>query len=90
LPDVPPMSDFVPGDETGSWFEIGTPKHMPDSVVSRFNIAVHTRLSDPRIKASLAGGAAAAPRSPTEFASFIPSERERFAKVLRRANIKAG
>ncbi|MBA3518572.1 MAG: tripartite tricarboxylate transporter substrate binding protein [Rhizobiales bacterium] len=91
LPNVPAMNDFVPGYEAGSWFGIGAPKNTPDSVISRLNEEVNAGLGDPKIKARLAElGATAIPQSPTDFGSFIASETERFAKVIRTAKITAG
>jgi len=91
LPNVPAMNGFVPGYEAGSWFGIGAPKNTPDSVISRLNEEVNAGLGDPKIKARLAElGATAIPQSPTDFGSFIASETERFAKVIRTAKITAG
>lgn len=91
LPDVPPMSDFVPGYEAGSWFGLGAPKKTPDRIIRRLNDAVNAGLGDLRIKARLAElGGTATPRSPSEFASFLATEADRFALVIRAAKITAG
>jgi tripartite-type tricarboxylate transporter receptor subunit TctC len=91
LPDVPVMSDFVPGYEAGSWFGIGAPKSTPDSVISWLNAEVNAGLSDPKIKARLAElGATVTPLSSAEFGLFVASETERFATVIRKAGISAG
>jgi tripartite-type tricarboxylate transporter receptor subunit TctC len=91
LPNVPTMSDFVPGYEAGSWFGIGAPKNTPDSIIKRLNNAVNAGLGDFKIKARLAElGGTAAPQSPSGFASFLDKETERFALVIRAAKITAG
>ncbi len=90
LPNVPSMSDFVPGYEAGSWFGIGAPKDTPHGIIRRLNDAVNAGLSDLNIRARLAdlGGTATA-QSPTDFASFIAEETERFAELIRIAAITA-
>ena len=91
LPNVPTMSDFVPGYEAGSWFGIGAPKKTPDNIVRRLNEAVNAGLGDLKIKVRLAelGGTATA-KSPRDFAKFLAKETERFALVIRTAKITAG
>lgn len=90
LINVPPMSDFVPGYEAGSWFGLGAPKHTPDNIIKRLNDAVNAGLRDLKIKARLAeiGGTATA-QSPSDFATFLTKETERFALVIRTAKITA-
>jgi tripartite-type tricarboxylate transporter receptor subunit TctC len=91
LPNVPAMSDFVPGYEAGSWYGIGAPRNTPDSVIDRINAEVNAGLSDPKIKARLAElGATAIPGTSAEFGRFIASETERFMRVIRAARITPG
>jgi tripartite-type tricarboxylate transporter receptor subunit TctC len=91
LPNVPPMSEFVPGYEAGSWFGLVAPKSTPDSIIKRLNNAVNAGLGDFKIKARLAElGATSTPQSPSDFASFLGKETERFAVVIRAAKITAG
>jgi tripartite-type tricarboxylate transporter receptor subunit TctC len=91
LPNVPAMSEFIPGYEAGSWYGIGAPKNTPDHVIRTLNREINAGLSDPKIKARLADlGATAIPQSPADFGSFIASETERFATVIRTARITGG
>lgn len=90
LPNVPAMSEFVPGYEAGSWFGLGAPTNTPSEIVDRLNGEVNAALADPTIKARLAEmGATSIPGSPADFAAFIARETEKYAKVIRAANIKA-
>ena len=90
MPNVPPLSDFVPGYEAGSWFGIGAPKNTPAGIIRRLNDAVNAGLGDLKIRARLAElGGTATPQSPSEFGSFISKETERFADVIRTAKITA-
>jgi len=90
LPNVPSMSDYVPGYEAGSWFGIGAPKETPHGIIRRLNDAVNAGLSDLNIRARLAAlGGTVTVQSATDFASFIAEETERFAELIRIAAITA-
>ena len=72
-----------------SWFGIGAPRNTPADVINRLNKEVNAGLADPTIKARLAD-ADATPfiTMPAEFGKFIAAETEKWAKVIRAANIK--
>jgi tripartite-type tricarboxylate transporter receptor subunit TctC len=91
LPDIPTVNESVPGYEVSSWFGIGAPRNTPADVVDMLNKEINAGLADPKIKARLAD-ADAAPfiARPAEFGKFIAAETEKWAKVIRAANIKAG
>ena len=89
LPDVPPVSDSVPGFEASTWQGIGAPKGTPAEIIDRLNKEINAALADPQIKAHLADiGSIPAPMSPAEFESMIAAETEKWGKVVRTANIK--
>jgi tripartite-type tricarboxylate transporter receptor subunit TctC len=89
LPDVPVLSDSVPGYESSQWYGIGAPNYTPPEVIEKLNSAIDAGLTDPRIKAVLADqGGAALPGSPAEFAKLIVRETEKWAKVVKAAKIK--
>src|SRR5262249_55964286 len=90
LPDVPTVDEFVPGYEASAWFGIGAPKVTPAEIVEKLNKGINAGLTDPKIKAQLAdlGGDVLA-LSPTDFGKLIADETEKWAKVIRAANIKA-
>ncbi len=88
LPDVPPMSNFVPGYEAGSWYGVGAPRNTPTSIIDILNTEINAGLADAKIKAQLAElEGTAMPGSAADFAAFIASETEKYAKVIRTANI---
>jgi tripartite-type tricarboxylate transporter receptor subunit TctC len=90
LPDIPILSDFVPGFEASVWQGIGVPKSTPPEIVAKLNKEINAALSDPRMRAQLAGlGSTELVLSPAEFATLIAEETEKWARVLRGANIKA-
>ena len=88
LPDVPPLGDFVPGYETSTWYGIGAPKRTPTQIIERLNKEINAGLADPGMTARLAAlGSSAFPISPAEFGKFIADETEKWAKVIKFANI---
>jgi len=90
LPDVPAVGEFLPGYEASGWYGIGAPKGTPDEIVEVLNREINAALADPKVKAALADlGLAPKPASPSEFGAFIAAETEKWAKVIRSANIKA-
>jgi tripartite-type tricarboxylate transporter receptor subunit TctC len=89
LPDVPPLGDSVPGYEMSAWYGIGAPKRTPAEIIDRLNREINAGLRDPGMTARLAAlGSSAFPVSPTEFSKFVADETEKWAKVIRTANIK--
>jgi tripartite-type tricarboxylate transporter receptor subunit TctC len=89
LPDIPPLADFLPGYEASGWFGIGAPRNTPAEIVERLNKEINAGLADPKIKARYAElGATALAGSPADFGKFIADETEKWAKVIRAANIK--
>jgi len=89
LPDVPTVGEFVPGYEASTWSGVGAPKATPAEIVDKLNKEVNTALADPKMKARLAdlGGTVLA-LSPADFGKLIADETEKWAKVVRDANIK--
>jgi len=90
LPDIPTVGEFVAGYEASAWFGVGAPKSTPAEIVDKLNKEVNAALDDPKMKARLADlGGVALPQSPAEFGKLIADETEKWAKVIRAANIKA-
>ena len=89
LPDVPTVSEFVPGFEAGDWLGIGAPRNTPAEIIDRLNKEITAALADAKIKARFAdlGGTPLA-LTPSEFGKLIADETEKWAKVIRAANIK--
>jgi tripartite-type tricarboxylate transporter receptor subunit TctC len=90
LSDVPTVGEFVPGYEASSWLGFGAPENTPAAVVERLNKEINLAISDSAIKARLVdlGGLVLPPSSPAEFGKFLTSDTEKWARVLRTANIK--
>jgi tripartite-type tricarboxylate transporter receptor subunit TctC len=90
LPDVPTVSEFVPGYEASGWFGVGAPKSTPTEIIDKLNNEVNAALADPKMKARLADvGGSALSGSPADFGKLIADETEKWAKVIKFAGIKA-
>jgi tripartite-type tricarboxylate transporter receptor subunit TctC len=90
LPDIPSVSEFVPGYETSSWFGIAAPRATPAEIIEILNRETNAGLADPTIKARLADmGCMLLSGSSAEFGRLIADETEKWGKVIRAAGIKA-
>ena len=89
LPDIPTVGDFVPGYEVSQWYGVGAPKGTPAEIIDKLNKEINTGLADPKIKARLEDlGGIPMPMMPDEFGKMIAEDTEKWAKVIRAANIK--
>jgi tripartite-type tricarboxylate transporter receptor subunit TctC len=90
LPDIPTVGDFVPGYEASGWQGIVAPKNTPAEIIERLNKEINAALADSKMKARIADlGGIPLPMTPGEFGKLIADETEKWAKVIRAANIKA-
>jgi tripartite-type tricarboxylate transporter receptor subunit TctC len=89
LPDIPTVSDFVPGYEASAWYGIGAPRNTPAEIVDKLNKEINAALSDLKIKTRLADlGGTVLSGSAADFGKLIADETEKWGKVIRAANIK--
>ncbi len=90
LPDLPTVGEFLPGFEASVFYGIGAPKNTPPEIVERLNKEINAGLMDPDLKARLTDlGGAELPGSSADFGKLIVDETEKWAKVIKFANIKA-
>ena len=91
LPDIPTLGEFVPGYEAIGWQGIGAPKNTPTDIIDKLNKDINACIADPKLKARFAdlGNTPLAGGSPADFGKFIADETEKWAKVIKFANIKA-
>jgi tripartite-type tricarboxylate transporter receptor subunit TctC len=89
LPDLPTMNSIVTGYDATTWFGIGAPKDMPSEIVDKLNKEINVALANPKINAQLADlGGTSLTLSTAEFGKLIADDTEKWAKVIRAANIK--
>jgi tripartite-type tricarboxylate transporter receptor subunit TctC len=88
LPDVPAMSESLPGYEFSAWYALGAPKGTPPDAIARLNAEVNAALADPQFAAQLTelGGIPLA-GSPADLGRLIGSDTEKIAQVIRTARI---
>jgi len=90
LPDIPCVSEFVPGYEASSWFGVAAPKSTPGEIVNKLNREINAGLADDKIKVRLAAmGGMLLTGSPADYRKLIADETEKWGKVIRAAGIKA-
>jgi tripartite-type tricarboxylate transporter receptor subunit TctC len=90
LPEIPTVDEFVPGFEASLWVGIGAPRNTPLQIIERLNNEINTGLAEPGIKSRIAdlGGTVLA-GSPVDFGRLIVEKTQKWAKVIRAANIKS-
>jgi tripartite-type tricarboxylate transporter receptor subunit TctC len=90
LPDLPSVSEFVPGYESSGFFGVGAPGKTTGEIVDKLNKEINAGLADPKLKAQLADlGGMVLSGSPADFGTLISEEIRKWGKVIRAANIKA-
>jgi tripartite-type tricarboxylate transporter receptor subunit TctC len=89
LPDLPTISEFVPGYEASGWYGLVAPKNTPREIIDKLNKEVNAAVHDPRMKARLADlGGTMLGGMPEDFGKLIADETEKWGKVIRSANIR--
>ena len=89
LPDVPTIGETMPLYVANSWCGVGVPRGTPTAVIARLNREINAGLADPTVKTRLAEVATTPmPLAPEAFGAYVQSEIDKWAKVIRAANIK--
>ena len=91
LPDIPTVSEFVPGYEASNWYGVAVPKITSVEIVMKLNQEINAALADPKMKARLSDlGGMVLPGSPSDFERLIADETEKWAQVVRFSGAKQG
>ncbi len=89
-PELPAVSELLPGFESVTWFGIFGPRGLPPEVVTRVNQAVNAVLAEPELKERFARlGAETAGGSPQQFAAVVRSESAKWKKIITERKITA-
>jgi tripartite-type tricarboxylate transporter receptor subunit TctC len=89
LPDLPTVGEFVPGYEVNTWYGVGAPRGTPAEIVDKIGREINAGLADPKMKARFAElGGVPMPMPPADLSKLIAEEIEKWAKVIRKGNIK--
>ncbi len=83
MPNIPTVSDTVPGYEATAWFGIGMPKGTPREVIDKINAEVNLALADPKMRERLADlGGVPIPGTPADFGKIMAEETAKWTKVV--------
>src|SRR5262245_39165499 len=89
LPDLPTVSEFVPGYESSLVDGIGAPKNTPPEIIESLNKEINAGLADPKLKQRLADfGGTVLPGSPADYGRLIAAETEKWGKVVKFAGLR--
>jgi tripartite-type tricarboxylate transporter receptor subunit TctC len=89
LPDIPPVSDTLPGFEAYEWNGVFVPHGTPGAIVKKLNAAINEAITSPEVKERFAQlNIESRATTPEEFRAFVQEQMERWGKVVKEANIK--
>jgi tripartite-type tricarboxylate transporter receptor subunit TctC len=89
LPDIPTVAESVSGYESFGWVGIGVPRNTRIDIIERINGEINAGLANAKVKARLEDlGSTTLGGSPADFGKLIAEQTDRWAKVIRAANIK--
>ncbi|MBA4327795.1 MAG: hypothetical protein C0428_06180 [Polaromonas sp.] len=90
FPDVPTIAESgFPGFEASVWYALMAPAATPRAIVTQLHAEVQKALKTPEVQQRMtAVGGEVLPGSMAMVATLISSERQRYAKLVREANIK--
>ena len=89
LPNVPAMSEFLPGFDASAWIVLMAPAGTPPEVVAKISAEVKRAVSDPAVRAQLeAQGATVVGSAPAETTTFHQGELKKFQRAVQLAGVK--
>jgi tripartite-type tricarboxylate transporter receptor subunit TctC len=89
LPDLPTMNSIYPGFESDNWYAMFYPKGTPRPIVDKMNAEIRKALETPEMRAFMPKEALdPVASSPAELSELLKREIEKYAKVIRLANIR--
>ena len=89
-PDVPALSEELPGFEVVGWYGVAGPAKMPKPLVAKIHAAVVTLVKSPEfIKTMRNNGSEAVSSMPEAFRQFMLDDMKKWGDVAKRAGIKA-
>jgi tripartite-type tricarboxylate transporter receptor subunit TctC len=91
LPDIPPMSDTLPGFEGHDWNGVFVPHGTPAAIVKKLNAAFNAAIGSPQVTARFAElNIESRQNSPEEFRAYVEDQMALWSRVVKDANIKLG
>ena len=91
LPNIPPMSDTLPGFEGYDWNGVFVPHGTPAAIVNKLNAAFNRAIVSPQVTARFAElNIESRQNSPQEFRAYVEDQMALWSRVVKEANIKLG
>jgi tripartite-type tricarboxylate transporter receptor subunit TctC len=91
LPDIPPMSDALPGFEGYDWNGVFVPHGTPTAIVGKLNAATNAALVSPQVSARFAElNVESHQNTPEEFRAYVEDQMALWSRVVKEANIRLG
>jgi tripartite-type tricarboxylate transporter receptor subunit TctC len=91
LPEVPSISEAVPGYEVNHWYGMWGPKGIPKAIVMRWNKEVAKVLLSPEMKRQMSNeGLEMAAGAPEQFREVVSRDVAKWRRVIEQAKIPRG
>ena len=91
LPDLPPVSDTIPGFEAYEWNGVFVPTGTPPAIIQKLNAGLNAMLKEPAVTERLDKlNVEYRPNTPDDFRAFVAAEMEKWSRVVKEANISLG
>ena len=91
LPDLPPVSDTIPGFEAYEWNGVFVPTGTSAEIIQKLNAGMNALMKDPAVTERLDKlNISYRQNTPDEFRTFVAAEMERWGRIVKEANIKLG
>jgi tripartite-type tricarboxylate transporter receptor subunit TctC len=91
LPEIPPMSDTLPGFEGYDWNGAFVPHGTPAEIVRKLNTRLNAALVSPQVSARFAElNVESRQNTPQEFGAYVESQMQLWSRIVKDANIKLG
>jgi tripartite-type tricarboxylate transporter receptor subunit TctC len=91
LPDIPPMSDTLPGFEGYDWNGVFVPRGTPAGIVRKLNARLNAALISPQVSARFAElNVETRQNTPQEFGAYVEGQMQLWSRIVKDADIKLG
>ncbi len=88
VPELPAISEALPGFVSQTWFGVLGPAGVPSPIVDKVNAAFNVVANDPKIREQLAGmGTDAVGGTPSDFVKLMADDTAAWTKIIKDANI---
>jgi tripartite-type tricarboxylate transporter receptor subunit TctC len=91
LPDIPPVSDTIPGFEAYEWNGVFVPHGTPKPIVAKLNTGINEAMRSPEVAGRFKQlNVVTRQNTPAEFHDFVEGQMKLWSGVVKDANIHLG